>query len=196
MSDAVNPYAAPKHPTDQSGRPDSIGPVADESVDDAATQPASLRRMIAVWSAVGIVSAAPSFVVGLAITEGQFVGMVAGVATFVGLLVLIDFRTTRTTWRRRPLVRRTLRTVYITRLIVSLVFPVGMYIDMLCGFASVGLSSIALSIDPALRPDDHHHTFVFAYLTTLIQGGVIHVVMSVYGAAVAGVFALAGALKS
>lgn len=154
-----------------------------ESEPEAEPVPLPLWRTSLRWLLVCSISAAPSFAFGLITTNGRIAGMLLGILIFVIGYTWIDFRTAGRPWRRRKRIRRTLRLVYGTRLAISIVFPVGAYLDLFCGLLSVTIT------EPITRMDLSGHNssgadgmdFLGALVTTLVQGGVLNVVLGIYG---------------
>ena len=147
-------------------------------------RPSTPRRLLR-WTAVCTASAAPSYIFGWIITAGQSAGMAAGVVTFILVLTMVDIRTAHLRWRRRWITRRTLGVMYGTRVLLSFVFPLAIWVDLSTGFVSVRIVGIALAIDDDGDGfNEHHHSFVFAYLTTCVQGTLMHIIMAVYGSLV------------
>ncbi|MEZ6133724.1 MAG: hypothetical protein R3C53_02325 [Pirellulaceae bacterium] len=167
-SAAQNPYAPPTTQAELLAEK----PVAE------AFRPRTWLASLGIWTLVCILSAAPSFAWGIStISQGQALAMCLGVAIFIAGYVLIDQGTQRMSWRKNEAVRLTFKIGYITRMVISIIFPVGGIVDMFCGLFSVGIaSSIYPSIggaDPLGRGMD----FGAALLTTIIQGVVLNAVL-------------------
>ncbi len=142
-----------------------------------APWPVRFRRQLLIWTAICTISAAPSFMCGLSFGTDlpHVAAMIIGVATFILGYALIAASEPALRFKRRPFVRRTLRIGYITRLALSVAFPVGLYLDLLCGVLSVGV------ID-AIRQGElmRDGTFLSILATTLLQGVVLNIVLLVY----------------
>ena len=67
--------------------------------------------------------------------------------------------------------RRTLIIGYATRVGISIIFPVGIYVDLVCGLLSTSIVGVVL---------DSADTFVGVLATTLVQGVVLNVLLVVY----------------
>ena len=145
-----------------------------EDVEPAAT--ASLSRTIVRWMVVCTISAIPSFAFGLMATDGQIAGMVLGILMFVAGYTWIDFRTAPRPSRRNRRIRRTLKIAYGTRIAISILFPIGAYLDLVCGIVSVSITSPVTGLQIEEQPVG----FFGALLTTLVQGCVLNLVLGAY----------------
>ncbi len=134
------------------------------------TLPSTILR----WTLVCGIAAVPSFVIGLNVTEGQFLGMVTGIAIFVAGYVWADLVTRNRPWRRYRNIRITLRTVYILRLIVSIILPAGMIVDMFTGMIAVVTVTSITQFD-----DGTGLGFISTVFTTLIQGVLLNILLMV-----------------
>ncbi|MCA9159938.1 MAG: hypothetical protein KDA72_16510 [Planctomycetales bacterium] len=157
---------------------------------------ASKRRRplasLALWAIVCAISAAPSFYFGYGtIAQEQVLAMCLGIAIFIGLYTVADQCTLLHPWRQSRNVALTLRIGYVTRILISIVFPVGATIDVICGLMSVGIVETIL-------PMDHSHSggltyvggevrFLGALLITLVQGVVLNIVLFGYMTVVLGI---------
>ncbi|HLL89274.1 MAG TPA: hypothetical protein VK324_08215 [Tepidisphaeraceae bacterium] len=97
--------------------------------------PTVLRRLL-LWTVVCSVSAAPAFV----FASGQFdrQAMVLGVGLFVVAYTAATSLPGFERFHARPFVRRTLYIGYGARLVASIAFPIGMWIDIVVGMMSIG----------------------------------------------------------
>lgn len=134
------------------------------------TLPSTILR----WALVCGIAAVPSFVIGLNVTEGQFLGMVTGIAIFVAGYVWADLVTRNRPWRRYRNIRITLRTVYILRLIVSVILPAGMIVDMFTGMIAVVTVTSITQLDNGAGLG-----FISTVFTTLIQGVLLNILLMV-----------------
>ncbi|CAD78302.1 MAG TPA: hypothetical protein DDX19_10760 [Rhodopirellula baltica] len=134
------------------------------------TLPSTILR----WTLVCGIAAVPSFVIGLNVTEGQFLGMVTGIAIFVAGYVWADLVTRNRPWRRYRNIRITLRTVYILRLIVSIILPAGMIVDMFTGMIAVVTVTSISQLN-----DGTGLGFISTVFTTLIQGVLLNILLMV-----------------
>jgi hypothetical protein len=177
VSEDLNPYTPPEAQlelhhglTGEGGRQKNM-------------KPPSLRRAAIRWFLVCSISAVPSFYLGSEVSEGQFAAMVLGVLIFASGYTILDYKTALTDLRQNRLMSITLRSVYITRMLLTLFFPIGLVIDMSCGILSVGCTE-------ALFGGNAIETFPGALFTTLTQGAVLNVVLAIYGLLVAGLVML------
>jgi len=190
--------------------------VATSSVIDAATTEGearvvaeeettpSLSWVIGRWTLVCGISAVPSFIWGLAsIAQYQGMAMIFGVATFVVAYVWWDLRSVARAWRRNPRLVFVLRIGYWTRIVCSIIFPVGMLLDLWCGMLAfsamasiweIVLGGMWRSGAGGLSPQQQQ-SFLFCYLMTLLQGLLLNVVLAGYMLIVAGVIAVVSALR-
>lgn len=134
------------------------------------TLPSTILR----WTLVCGIAAVPSFVIGLNVTEGQFLGMVTGIAIFVAGYVWADLVTRNRPWRRYRNIRITLRTVYILRLIVSVILPAGMIVDMFTGMIAVVTVTSITQLN-----DGTGLGFISTVFTTLVQGVLLNILLMV-----------------
>ena len=79
---------------------------------------------------------------------------------------------------RCPHVRRTLLIGYGTRLLMSLLFPLGLTLDMFLGVIAVSLVETAMSIP--YGSDASRLTFAVVFVTTLVQGVLLNLVLVAY----------------
>ncbi|MEO1526798.1 MAG: hypothetical protein AAFX06_15285 [Planctomycetota bacterium] len=72
-----------------------------------------------------------------------------------------------------------LKITYGTRIAITILFPVALYLDLICGVVSMSISENVFqrSIE----------TFHVAFLTTILQGLVMNAVLAVYGLLVHGI---------
>ncbi len=191
MTDTTNPYA----PTSEIDE-DAIDKETLDRALQAHPERLSLFRIVVRWTFVCVISAIPSFVFGLAITrQSQILAMCMGIAIFAALYSWLDWRTAATSWRQNKLVRSTLRFTYGTRILISILFPVGAYLDVICGMLSTGIvqSITGFSIDPVRRGSptetawmESLEGFFPILLTTLVQGVLLNIVLAFYGIAIFG----------
>ncbi|MDA7492853.1 hypothetical protein N8510_02015 [bacterium] len=164
-------------------------PETDPELSDALSgeiesrKPVSLGGISFRWLLVCSVSALPSFYMGAGISDGQIAAMVLGVLVFASGYTVLDYQTAHTRIRQYRLTRTTLRVVYVTRMLLTLLFPVGMFVDGLCGALSLGLAENLFG-SLAVK------TFSGAFLTTLTQGAILNFILALYGLLVVGVIML------
>ena len=173
-----NPYAAPF----------SAAPTAlpNEQHPLPPPQPA---RVIAKWLIVCVVAAAPSFFFGGGLGQWrapEVLGMIAGVLIFVAGYSSIEFLPSIRSAMRQRTKRKATRIAYITRMVISIVFPIGIFIDIYCGAISVFLSGALTQVNGLAmggtngipeRPMIRFFAFLF---TTLVQGTLLNILLFAY----------------
>ena len=132
----------------------------------------TIARRFALWAVICVVSAAPSYV--WAAQEFDRHAMVAGVALFVLAYTALTSTAAFERFHQRPFVRRTLYIGYGARLIVSILFPLGMGLDMMPGMLSVSL----------VERITNSHTFAGTLATTVVQGTLLNLTLAIFMAAV------------
>ena len=166
MSDS-NPYASPSE--------DSMPVVAPSG-------PIPLERVLARWLLVCSISAAPSFFLGLSFGADIYhvSAMVSGVLLYVLIYVFVDIKV-RPRIADNALLRRSMQIGYWTRVIVSVAFPVAFAIDMGCGVISTAVVGVVPGLGASLNLGGAQSTgmtaFVAIFLTTVVQGALMHVVL-------------------
>ncbi len=159
-----NPYASPAStPTD----PGMI------------SQFMSSRRLVAIlarWTLICTVSAAPSFSYGCFLHHQpqHILGMIAGVVVFILGYTLVEASAAY----RRVIRWRHVRTMvwigYGTRVAISIIFPFAIVIDVWTGMLSV------LIVNPGYIDGKSGAGFLSVFLTTLVQGTFLNVVLLAY----------------
>lgn len=137
---------------------------------------------LATWSFVCIVSAAPSFAWGLGtIASDQILAMCTGIATFILLYTCGDLCSQTQKWRQNHQVSMTLKIGYITRIMITVIFPIGAGLDVICGLFSVGVVQAAFPQLIKHAGDaadmDGKAGFLGTLLVTLTQGIILNVVL-------------------
>lgn len=128
---------------------------------------------LARWTLICAVSAAPSFVLGLGVTDAKplsIAAMVAGIMAFAVAYAFLDISPRWRRWMSQSASRRAIMTVFGIRIGISIVFPIAMMNDMMFGMVSLlSIQAIATMGSPAqdggLGP--------FATLTTTVLEGVL-----------------------
>ncbi len=169
--ESINPYAPAVALETASG-------VAGEV---AVPQRRSLARVVVRWLLVCSFAAGPSFVLGINLGENQVPPMVIGILCFVALYVWADWTTWSWPIRQSTLTRRILMFTYITRVVITIVFPIGMVVDMVAGICSMSIVGFAFqttNMDVLVPSDPGQMTFLTALLTTLIQGLLLNLVLA------------------
>lgn len=143
----------------------------------------SLQRTIFRWTVVCGIAAGPSFVLGWTINDGHVIGMIAAILTFIGFYVEGDLISRHWPIRRNVSVRRTLVFVYVTRIVLSIIFPVGVYLDMAAGSAMFALMNLSLDQlkQPALTFGEQLARFWLTYSMTFVQAILMNIILFVWG---------------
>lgn len=165
--------------------PNPYAPVAEVAAEDVLANPGKIQipeqprlwQTSFMWVTICSLCAAPSFFFGFMITGGEILGMVAGIAIFSAIYVILDRLTHANPRRHEPLLRSTLRLTYGIRMVVSTVLPVGLYPDIICG--SVTMAATHVIVGKGLKDDVEAPGFVFALVATLIQGVLMNLVLAV-----------------
>lgn len=164
----------------------------------AASEPASLRRTAIRWFFVCSISAVPSFVLGLTVTDGeQIAAMVIGILIFAVGYTALDYRTSHRPWRQNPMIRRTLRLAYGTRVAISLLFPLGGFLDLYCGIVAIWTTELVsgqgLTVGSA---GSGPVAFLRVVFTTLVQGSLMNIVLGLYAVLILGVHIIIRAIRT
>jgi hypothetical protein len=102
--------------------------------------------------------------------------MAAGIATFVAIYTLAELSRFYQRLAERRFVRRTIAIGYGTRLGISIIFPIGMTLDMM-----VGMISVSLVEGPIIESSElAEPAFWVVYLTTLMQGFLLNLILGGY----------------
>jgi hypothetical protein len=155
-----------------------------ETRPDAEVLRASLARIVRCWLFVCSLSAIPSFFFGFGVSNGQVAGMILGILIFVIAYTILDYTTASRPFRRNRQVRRTLKIAYGTRIAISIIFPLGAYVDIFCGFLSIGLIQ---SVSGFEFRSSEGMSFGATLLTTLVQGVLLNIALACYAMVVHGV---------
>jgi hypothetical protein len=158
----------------------------------AAQPPAAPLRALLRWTLVCGVSAAPSFFWGCALDRGiqHIAAMISGIVVFI--LAYTAFECTRT-YRRLmqvPYMRRTAMIGYGTRVVMSIVFPVGLAVDMLVGMGTMTIVGAVAGALPSANVGGP--TFLVVFILTLVQGTLMNLLLVGYMGAVFWIQWLAG----
>lgn len=139
----------------------------------AATVKAAIR-----WFLICGISAIPSWVIASGHTTAVIGGMATGVLMFAVGYTFLDVWTRRHPLRQRPDVKTTLAITYGTRIAISLLFPIGFFVDIFCGIFAVSITAFFFQ---AADLDIAQMEFTSTLVTTLIQGCLLNVVLAGYG---------------
>ena len=179
MSEDPNPYRPPAIPD---AGTDNGGSGSRDSRGRHREPPRVWRTKVAigVWTGVVSLAAVPSFMLGLTVTEGRWIGMTAGIAAFIAGYVAIDRLTFHWPMRNDRRWRLALRSTYVTRMMILALFPVAFGLDMFCGlFAMALVEEVSGSrFVPLVNAQDSEPAGMsdtLAFVTTLVQGAFMHV---------------------
>lgn len=175
IDDRINPYA--------------FGPAAPESApperpaDEGQPRYPSLLRTAVRWTFVCGIAAAPSYVLGWGITNGNG-GMLAAVFSFILLYIFADYLTRSWPLRRQPAISATLVTVYTLRIFASVVFPVGLMVDIPTGMVMMSLTVGLEAADQGVAPITGGYPltdFWTAYRMTCVHAVLMNLLLAAVG---------------
>ena len=190
----TNPYAAPV----------SL-PVATVPDEQLLLTPPKPGRVVGKWLIVCFVAAGPSFFFGAGIGGWripEIAGMIAGILIFVAGYSGIEFLPQIQSAMAQRAKRKSTRIAYITRMGISILFPIGVFIDMYCGIVSLSLSAALTGAEgPMLggsssRSEAVLFRFLHFLLTTLIQGTLLNIIVFAYMLVVYGFLHILGIRNS
>ena len=174
MAPDQNPFAPPESEPELA---DAFKPAV------TAKKSQSLGWIATRWLVVCAVSAVPSFYLGTEVSEGQFAAMTLGILIFAAIYIFLDCKTSGLPFRQNRLCVITLRIVYVTRMVITVIFPIAMFVDLICGLTSVACTETIFG-SLAIQ------TFPGALFTTLLQGVMLNLVLAIYGLFVIGLVML------
>jgi len=176
----VNPFAAPVTSA-------TIQPLAGNP--DPPPLP-KLPNVFAKWLVVCVFAAGPSFYFGGAMGGWRVhtvVGMVIGVLFFVIGYTALEFTATVQKSMAKPVSRRAAWIAYLTRVGITVIYPVGLFVDVFCGIVAVLISSGVTGIQGGPQsnfPDPPNVSALaefFQYMfTTVVQGVLLNLVLFAY----------------
>ncbi|RCS44613.1 hypothetical protein DTL42_16945 [Bremerella cremea] len=167
--------------------PETVSQDADVKSQEAlrvATLKAAIR-----WFLICGISAAPSWIIAAEATWPSQAGMATGVLIFMVGYTLVDVSTRNHPLRQRSDVKITLAVTYGTRIAISLLFPVGFFVDIMCGVFAVSVTGFLFHANFDI--DAPIVGFFQTLVTTLIQGCLLNGVLAVYGLLIYGIFRFA-----
>lgn len=176
-SQALNPYRPSPEitPTSDPQSPQTSSPGPPQI---------SLTWTVIRWTLVCVIAALPSFFLGLDFTRGRYLGMIAGIATFITLYVAADLCTRFWPIRRKLAIRRTLVFVYVSRLVVSVIFPVGLFVDLMTGAVMLSFTEDTREVFATAitqSPINVFAAFWATYRMTVIQATLMNIVLTLWG---------------
>lgn len=166
--------------TDNPFQPPQTAPIpAKQTAPDELKRP-NLARSFVTWATVVTIAALPSFLWGLSLVGGeQVTAMLLGIACFIAIYTALDQTQLAARMRNTPNLRLALRIGYGTRIAVSILFPVGMFIDLFTGMVSVScVGGVQASLDQGMQELDR--SFIFTFATTMLQGFLANCVLGTY----------------
>lgn len=177
----INPFAAPA----------SSSVIASTAGDVGLPPPPKLPAVFLKWLVVCTFAAAPSFFLASGLANGRLsanLGMIAGVLMFVIAYTAVEFTDVVQNQMAKPASRRSAWIAYVTRMGISVVFPVGFMVDMFCGMFAVSVSSSLTGLPEPLgtgaEGTDAMIVFCQFLFTTVLQGVLLNLVLFAYMALV------------
>jgi len=167
-------------------------------------KPVSVPWVLAKWFLVCGISAGPSFLLGLIVANSQLsqiAGMLAGVITFIIAYTILECHPKVRVLIRKRFVRTTARIGYGMRMLVSVVFPLGAYLDISTGILSIGIVNFFFGVSGTGRGEFGNQfdspiiSFLWFYSTTLIQGLFLNIILLVFMLVVYGIAVFFGRPK-
>lgn len=164
---------------------------------DLELKPFALGRSIFKWVLICGISGAPSFVLAFSLGENVYIqafAMLMGILTYAGVYVYVE----SLEWTRRKLMDKSLKIAvrigYVTRIAISIIFPLAFFIDIWCGLLSVSFTS-AIFGEPQLGSSRIFRgnlatlpiVFLWFYTTTIVQGALLNIVLGGYTLVVYGI---------
>ena len=195
LSNGVSALSQPTDPTDEStvnpyASPSSIASATLIESGDLQTQPKPPKPGLVIikWMLVCFIAAGPSFCFGGMIGNWrgpEVLGMLVGILVFVAGYSAIEFIPQIQLAMNQRAKRRASRTAYISRMVISILFPIGVFFDMYCGVVSLGISSVLTGGEWNFKDSTNGVDFpVFRFLTflmtTVIQGTLLNILVFAY----------------
>ncbi len=116
--------------------------------------------------------------------------MIFGVMIFILLYTVGDQVTQNKSWRRNQSLRLTFKIGYVTRMIVSIIFPIGGFLDMFCGIISVSAVGALVNVSPGFESGTDGANFLATLMITLVQGCLLNIVLAGFMLVVFGIVLL------
>lgn len=162
----LNPYASPALPA------------ADPEMISQFISGRRLMVILARWTFICTVSAAPSFFWGCVLHHQlrHILAMIAGIVVFILVYTMVECSAAYRRVIAWPHMRRTFWIGYGTRLTISIIFPIALFVDTWTGMLSVMLiESNAVGGNPS-----ENASFLIVFLTTMVQGTLLNIVLFAY----------------
>lgn len=147
-------------------------------------------RALGRWTLICSISAAPSFFWGCALHREfeHVIGMICGILVFVLAYTVVECTHYYQRVITRPHLHGTVLIGYGTRILISVIFPVGLAVDMMTGIVSVAIVQNVSPANSVDLPDAGAAVSAFAvFLTTVVQGILLNIMLFGYMACVYGV---------
>lgn len=144
------------------------------------------------WTLICTVSAAPSFFWGCALHAEpvHLLAMTSGIFVFIVAYTVVECSSFYQQVMTLPDWRRTALIGYGTRVLISIVLPIGATLDMFVGAFSMSLVESLSLFQASERPP-----FLQVFITTLVQGVLLNIVLLAYMTGVYGILRLFAALQ-
>ncbi len=152
----------------------------DASVEINENAPWHSGRSVLTWTVVCSLSSAPSFFFAIgSVAKNQALAMVLGVIIFIGIYTIADMLSRNSPFRRNSRMRSILRSTFIVRSIMVVVFPIAIYTDVTLGMLSVAIvGSVAQSTGEIYK---RAFGFIETLATTLVQGCLLSILLFFLG---------------
>lgn len=147
-------------------------------------------RALGRWTLICCMSAAPSFFWGCALhcELEHVIGMVCGILVFVLGYTVVECTHYYQQIITRPHMHRTTLIGYGTRILISVVFPVGLAVDMMTGVVSVAIVENVSPVNSVELSEIGTTASAFTvFLTTVVQGVLLNITLFAYMVCVYGV---------
>ncbi len=163
----LNPYSPPELAT------------AEPGVVKSFLTSRRLLTIVARWTLICAVSAGPSFFWGCVLHHQapQVTGMLCGILVFILGYTWIECSPVYRRVIRWPHVRTTVWIGYGTRLAISIIFPIAIFVDGLLGVCSMTI------VQPSSMGEMRGEAdvgFLLVFLTTVVQGILLNLVLFAY----------------
>ena len=164
----TNPYAAP-----------SDSEIVTASALTAEFTWQEVARSFVVWVFVCFVAAVPSFFWGYNIASSplRVPAMCGGVLAYAIAYTCVDQWKLRHWRNANPNFRLAYRWGFGLRIGASVIFPVGMTVDMFPGLCSISVTAVLLQLVGYANSSDELSTVFSVVLTTVIQGALLNILL-------------------
>ena len=147
-------------------------------------------RALGRWTLICCMSAAPSFFWGCALHRNfeHVFGMIFGILLFVMGYTVVECTHYYQQIITRPHMQRTALIGYGTRILISVIFPVGLAVDMMTGVLSVAIVENVSPMNSVELSETGASASAFTvFLTTVVQGVLLNMMLFGYMVGVYGV---------